>query len=856
MNWWLRLRRRGQLEQDLGDEIRFHRQMRSRDQGAPGFGNETLIHERMRDLWTFGWLESTFGDLTYALRGWRKNPVFASTIITSLALAVGAVIAIFTAADDLLFRPLPYTDPDRLVMLWETNRGSPDTARNAVSPDNFLDWRARNSTFEDMAYVDEGRSVLSAGDRSEELHVQRVPTNFFAVLGVQPRQGSLSPADGPRSGGNGDTEVVISYRIWQSWFGGDPNVIGRSVQLDSFPRTVSGVMPPGFSFGDREVDLWPYMKIYPSASHDRGARTMQAVARLKRDVGLDQAQAQMTMIAGQLQRTEPQFNKNWTVSIENLRDAFARKVRTSLLVLLASVSLLLIVACANAANLLLARYAARHSEMAMRAALGAGRWRLARQLLTESLLIAGCSGVAGLALGRYALYGLVAIAPRTLTKTAEVSIDWRIVLFAVGLSALTGVLFGLVPSVIGAATVAAGQVRTVTGWRAIGPRSPRAWLIASEIALSLILLAGGSLLFRSLERLQHVDSGLKPRNLLTFHFRVVSPHDAVRFAQAIEGIEKAPGVRSASATSSLPFDGAAAATTVKFSGRAVPEPGNQRTATVRTVMPRYFETVGIPIRRGRDFVEADNTSQAPLRFVVNEAFVRRYLAGDDPLTKAISVGMARNNPFGQIVGVVGDVKEGSLNKAPVPTVYYVYSHMPYGQMTLVVRSERDPLTLVTSVRRVMRELDPKLAAADIRTMEEILGDTYARERFLALLMGGFSSCAVLLAGIGIYGILAYSVSLRTKEIGIRQAVGADAGRIIGMVLADGSWFVIAGLVTGMAAAFGLTKFLSGLLFEIQVNDPLAFGLAPAILLIVAVVAAYIPAHRAARLDPMRALRFE
>jgi putative ABC transport system permease protein len=856
MNWWLRLRQRKRLEQDLGDEIAFHKEMRSSDQDAPLLGNETLIREQMRDLWIFGWFESAVGDANYALRSWRRNPAFAATIIVSLALAIGAVIAIFTAADDLLFRPLPYATPDRLVMLWETNRNSPETARNAVSPDNFLDWKSRNSVFEDMAYVDEGRSVLNAGDRSEELHAQRVPPNFFNLLGVQALRGRLTHEDDSSSGGNSDTYLVISYRLWQSWFGGAPDVIGRKVQLDSFPRTVSAVMPPGFSFGDRDVDLWPCMKIYPSAPHDRGARNVHAVARLKRNTRLAQAQAQMTAIASQLEIAEPQFNKNWTVTVESLRDAFARKVRPSLLVLLASVSLLLLVACANAANLLFARYSARSGELAMRAALGAGRWRLTGQLLTESLLLAAFSGTAGLVLGHYALRGLLAIAPQTLTQTARVSIDWHIVLFAIGLSAITGVLFGLAPSLIAGRIGSAGEVRSVRSWRTMSRRSPRAWLIATEIAVSLVLLTGGSLLFHGLLRLQHVDSGLRPRNVLTFHFRVMSPHDVVRFAQAISEIEKLPGVRSVSATSFLPFDGAAAATTVNIDGNAGARPGQELAATVRTVMPRYFVTIGIPIRLGRDFSARDDTAQAPMRFVVNEAFVRKYFAGEDPLSKAISVGMARNNPLGEIIGVVGDVKEGSLGTAPVPTVYYVYSHMPYGQMTLVVRTERDPLMLVPSVRRVMRDLDPKLAVADVRTMEEILGDTYARERLLALLMGAFSSCAVLLAAIGIYGVLAYSVSLRTQEIGIRQAVGANGSRIIRMVLTDSAWFVMAGLVTGTAASLGLTRLLSSLLFETGATDPMALALAPGILLSVAAIAAYIPAHRAAKLDPMRALRFE
>jgi len=857
VNWWLRLRRRRALEEDLADEIAFHRHMRLRDEAPPPFGNETLIRERMRDLWSFSSVETTLRDIVVAIRGWRKNPVFAITIVASLALGIGAVIAIFTAADDLLFRPLPYRDPGRLVMVLETTLASSETGLNTVSPDNFLDWKSRNSVFEDMAYIDEGRSVFGDGGQSEELHAQRVPPDFFGVLGVQPLRGHLaSSQDSLAPSGDWESQVVISYRLWQSWFGRAPDIIGRRVRLDSFPRTVSAVMPPGFSFGDREVDLWPYMKIYPSPAHHRGARNLQAVARLKRGISLGQAQAQMTAIARQLEQADPQFNSKWAVALVSLRHAFSRNVRTSLVLLLGAVALLLAVACTNAANLLLGRYSARRAEIAMRVALGAGRWRLIRQLLTESLLIAVCSGMVGLAVGRSALAGLVAIAPRTLTQTADVTIDWRIVLAAVGFSLGTGVLFGLAPSIIGARTNVACRAESMTGWRMTSRHSARAWLIAGEIAVSVVLLAGGSLLFRSLARLQHTDSGLDPRNVLTFHFRVMSPHDVIRFSQAIQEIERLPGVRSASATSFLPFDGRPTVTPITITGGGASRSAEESTATVRTVMPRYFETLGIPIRRGRDFTEADNTAHAPVRFIVNEAFARSYLGSQDPLTKTIMVSMARSNPPGQIVGVVGDVKEGSLRKAPVPTVYYVYSRMPYGQMTLVVRTERDPLAVAPSVRRVVRHLDPQLAVADMRPMEAILRETYARERFLAVLMGSFSACALLLAAIGIYGILAYSVSLRAHEIGIRQAVGAEPSQITRMVLVNGSWFVIVGLVAGIGAALALTRLLSSLLFNTSTNDPGAFVLAIAVLLSVALASAYIPARRASRLDPMRALRSE
>lgn len=847
MSWWLKVRRRRTLDKDLAEELAFHKDMRSNDAAPPPFGNDTVIRERVRELWSLGWVESAFHDAVFAVRGWRRNPAFAATIIASLALGIGAVIAIFSAADALLFRPLPFREPGKLVMIWEANRAAPENQRNPVSPDNFLDWKLRNTVFEDMAYVDEGRSVFSAAGRSEELRVQRVPPNFFALLGARPLLGAAVTDASP---------VVISYRLWQNWFGGDPGIVGRKVELDSFPQTVSAVMPPGFAFGDRNVDLWPFLQIQPSARNDRGARTMRAVARLKPGVSLARAQEQMYAIAGQLAAEDPRFNKNWTVRLESLQDAFTHPVKTSLLVLLAAVSLLLLVACANAANLLLGRCSARRAEMAMRAALGAGRWRLTRQLLCESLLIAVAAGAAGLVSGRYALTALIAIAPNVLTQTADVFMNWRIALFAVALSAVTGILFGLAPSWIGARAGTVGSANSAGSGRSTAAHSLRAWLIASEIAVSVVLLAAGSLLFRSLIKLEDVDSGLQPRNLLTFHFRVLSPHDVVRFAQAVDGIEKLPGVVSASATSFLPFGEPAAVTPVSITGRAPAKPGEELAATVRTVMPGYFSTMGIPLRAGRDFTAADNTPQAPLSFVVNQAFVRGYLRGANPLTSSIRVSMARNNPPGRILGVVADVREGSLGNPPVPTVYYVYAHMTYGQMNLVVRTERDPATITEGVRRVVRDLDPKLAVADMQTMETILGATYAREHFLAVLMGCFSVCALFLAAVGIYGILAYSVSSRTQEIGIRQAIGASSGQILRMVLAEGAWCVGGGLAAGVAGAAAVTRLLSGLLYQTSASDPVAFALALGILLSVALLAAYIPARRAARLDPMRALRFE
>jgi putative ABC transport system permease protein len=732
-----------------------------------------------------------------------------------------------------------------------------------ISPGNFLDWKARSEAFEELAAFEQFRTVMVDGERSEQLLVQNVSANFFRMLGAQPWRGRLFTEAEDRSSAHSDSLLVISYRLWQNWFGGDPGVIGRRVLINSVPRTIIAVMPREFYFRNREVDLWAPAGLDPAIAYRKiSGRYMLAAGRLKPNVGLSQAQTQMTVIASGLEKEDPTFNKNWTVSLEPLRESLVENVRTSLLLLLAAVVLLLAVACSNVANLLLARHSSRRAELAVRIALGAGRRRLMRQLLTESLLLALVAGAAGILMGRLALTGLIRLAPMTINETVNIHIDWRIVLFALGLSTITGVVFGLLPALVASKADVAPELKRATRWGSTGGRSLRAWLIAGEVAASVVLLAGASLLFRSLVKLQHVDSGLNAVNLLTFRFnlpavRYRGPAKAPRlFAEAIRRIEQLPGVRSASAISHLPFDGMSPGTYVGIGGRPTPKPGEELLANIRTVAPRYFETAGIPIRRGRDFAPEDNTPESPIRFLVNEAFVRKYLSGEEPLGKRINALMDSTNPFGEIVGVVGDVREGSLDKEPAPTVYYVHSHLVYMGMTLMIRTNGNPLGIVAPVRRIMHDLDPAVPVADVRTMEMILGETYARERFSVVLLIGFSASALLLAAIGIYGVLAYSVVERTREIGVRLAVGADPWRVVTMILSDGAQFVAAGTVAGLVIAFAASKYVAALLFEIGPRDPVTFVLAPGVLLIVAFIAAWVPARRASRLDPMKALRVE
>jgi putative ABC transport system permease protein len=802
-------------------------------------------------------LETIWQDVRYAFRGLLRNSGFSAAAILSLMLGIGASLAIFTVTDNLLLRPLPYRDAGGLVIVWERNTRLAGEDHNVVSPGNYLDWKRQNDVFGSMAGFRAGSSVLSVGSRSEQLEKQLVTADVFPLLGVQPVRGRLFTAEDDTPGVN--SALIISYRLWQSWFGGDDGIIGRKVQVNSTPRTVIGVMPPGFYLLDRETDLWDTLGLDNRDYRKSQGRWMLCLARLKPGVTRDAAQTHMAAVAQRLETAYPAFDKNWSVNVEPLRDSMVRQVRTSLLILLGAVGLLLAVACANVANLLLARYAARRRELAVRMSVGAGRVRVIRHLLTESVLLGLLGGTAGVLAARWAVKGLVALAPANLTHGTQISFDLRILSFAIGVSVLTGILFGIAPALAASRGQLADGLRASGRSNVGGTNRLRALLVGGEVALSVMLLVGGMLLFRSFVGLQTVNPGLDPSGVLTF--RVALPaaryQEASRshfFSRAIEQIEQLPGVRAASAVSYLPFNGDAAGTWVGIAGRPVPRPGEELLGIIRTVLPGYFRVMGIPLKKGRDFTVADNDPSTPYRFIVNESFVERYLKGEQPLGKQINALMDRTNPFGEIVGVVGDVKEGSVDQEPAPTVYYIHNHLSYPAMTFVVRTAGDPLALAGPARRIIQGLDPAQPIADVRAMRTIVAETFSRQRFSALLLSGFSLASLLLAGIGIYGLLAYSVTERTREIGVRVALGAQPSRIIMMIVGGGARLVATGTAVGIAGAMALSGLLKGLLFGVGPRDVATYVAVPSLLGIVALIGAFIPARRAARLEPLAALR--
>ena len=864
--------RKDRRDRDMQQEFESHLQMHVDDNIRAGmapdqarreallkFGGMEATREAVRETSRSLWLETSWQDVRYALRGLRMNPGFAATAILSLALGIGASVAIFTVADNLLLRPLPYPGASQLVMVWESNLRTNFT-HNVVSPGNYFDWKKQNAVFEDIGGFVDFHVVFGDGKRSEEVDVQAVSGEVLPLLRVQPVRGRLFTREEDAA----DAHVaLISYRLWQNWFAGDDAVIGRQVQVNSRPFTVIGVLPRDFYFHSRSVDVWLTLGLNPGPDLRKNqGRWMWTIARLKPGVSLQQAQTEMTGIGRRLEVAYPDFDKNWGINVEPLRDSLVGQVKPSLLALLGAVTLLLAVACANVANLLLARYTSRRREMAVRGALGAARPRLIRQLLTESLVLGLLGGALGIVLAQLAVNGLVALAPKDLTRSIQVTFDARIVVLAIALSVLTSVIFGLAPALLVAGGSLNRALHEDSRQSTRGGGRLRGWLVAAEVACSVILLAGAGLLFRTVTSLQSAAPGLDPANVLTFRVTLPSAHYSEPqkrvdfFTRAAEQMAQLPGVRSASAVSYLPFNGMAAGTRVDIGGRPLPKPGEELIATIRTVLPGYFRTVGIPMRRGRDFTAADDVIAAPHRFIVNEAFVQKYLPDEEPMSKQISPWMNRENPLGEIIGVVGDVKEGALDQEPTPTVYYVHSHLAYGEMVFVLRAEQDPLTLAGPARKIIQGLDRELPISQVRPMSAVLRETYSRQQFSAELLAGFSLAAVLLAAIGIYGVLAYSVTQRTREIGVRVALGAEPGSIARMVVAGGARLVFAGAAAGLLGALALSGLVKNLLFGVGPRDPLTFLLAPAVLVLVALAAAYIPARRAARVSPMEALRAE
>jgi putative ABC transport system permease protein len=792
-------------------------------------------------------------DLRYGTRLLIKRPGFTLIAIITLALGVGANTAIFSVVNAVLLRPLPYPDSERLVTM-RSNQSLPD----------LEDIKAQSHAFEFL-----GGSTLQALDftgEAEPVQVQAALCNedLFDALGVKAAIGRTISTDEARFGG--ERVVVLSHAFWQRHLGGDAGIIGKTIPLSGNSYSIIGVMPSGFTMPQQTPDVWAAVRVVnPLAAKFRGVHFLRTYLRLKQGTNLDQAKAEMESIDRWLSDKEPAENKDRRTVFIPLHERVVGNTRPALLVLLGAVGLVLLIACANFANLLLARAASREQEFVVRAALGAGRGRLVRQLLTESVLLSLIGGAVGLLLARWGVDLLLAFKPANLPRLSEIGIDLRVLAFTLSVSVATGLLFGLVPA-LSATRLNLNEALKEGGRGATGSAARqrvRSVLVVSEIALALVLLIGAGLLIKSFWRLQSVDPGFNTANLLTMRVELPEaryreiPKQIVFRQRVLEAMNSLPGVQAAM-ISELPMSGDLLTHNFVIEGRDPLAPGDEPELVTRSVTRDYFETMGIPLLAGRSFSVQDN-ADAPMVAVINQSMVREYFPSQDAIGARFR--WARGNPTAwiTIVGVVGDVKHFGFERAEQPAAYTAYEQLdqPWKRwMTLVIRSNTDQAALLTQMKRQLWTVDGQVPVTRVRSMTEVMSASLAEQRFNMALLGIFAAVALTLAAIGIYGVMSYSVTQRTHEIGVRIALGADRSNVVTLVLRQGLVLTAIGVVTGLATALALTRVMSSLLFGVSATDPLTFAIISVLLAGVALVACFVPARRATKVDPMIALRYE
>ncbi len=882
MRWWhefkyiVRQINRRRAEAELEEEIRAHLELETEENIEAGmsaeearyaarraFGNLTLTKEDSRTMWGLRSFETLLQDVRFGVRMLVKSPTFTIVAVIALALGIGANTAIFSVINTVLLRPLPYKDPERLVMVWEddSKHGYP---RDTPAVANYMDWREQNQSFEAMAAMADQSFNLTGMGEPERIDGQRVSANLFSLMGVEPQLGrGFSPEEDQPGAGR---VVIISNGLWQRRFGGDRTIVGKTLDLNGESYQVVGVMPTQFQFPRREVDLWVPIAFTPQQAANRGSHYLQVIARLKPGVAVQQAQADMSSIAARLQQQYPEQNTQLGAVVIPLHEQVTGDMRPALLVLLGAVGFVLLIACANVANLLLARAAARQKEIAVRVALGASRLRLIRQFLTESILLAVIGGVLGLLLSFWGINLLKSFIPDTIAQARTITIDAKVLGFTLLVSLLTGLIFGLAPATQASKfnlneTLKEGGRDSSAGSR--GNRI-RAMLVVAEVAVSLILLIGAGLLINSFLRLRNVDPGFRAENLLTM--QVVLPKqkysDQARrsafYTELLRRVESLPGVKSAAVTTNLPLYRQGNSIGLSIEGR--PDPIGQRpSVTTRVISQRYFSTMGIQLLQGREFGDQDRID-SPAVAVVSETMARRFWPGESPLGKRVTPSTpdtAAPEDWITVVGVVKDVHQFDLVADPKPQMYLSYVQAEFFEpRDLVVSTSVDPLSMTSAVRGAVWEIDKDQPVSNIRTMKEIVSESVARQRFSMLLLGIFAGLALVLAAVGIYGVMSYSVAQRTREIGLRMALGAQKWDVLRLVVGQGLKLVLIGIAIGLVAAFVLTRVMSSLLFGISATDPTTFIAISLVLISVAVLASFIPARRATKVDPMIALRYE
>ena len=811
-------------------------------------------------------MQTLVQDVRYGLRGLWKRPGFTAVALITLALGIGANAAIFSVVNAVLLRPLQFREPERLAILWEDASfvGFP---RNTPAPANYVDWKNQAQSFEDVAATHESSLNVTGDGEPERVPTRRVTANFFSVLGVQPLigRGFLPEEDRPQA----NKVVVLSYPLWQSRYGGDRNILNRTILLNGEKHTVVGVMPAGFQWLDTEERLFVPLALDAEELASRGSHYLTVIARLKPGVSMVQAQSEMNALMTRIAKDHPEetFEGELGAIVMRLHEQLAGDARRPLLVLLVAVAFVLLIACANIASLLLARAAGRRREIAVRTALGATRGRIVRQLLTESLLLSIFGGVCGLVLAIWSFGFFEKLIPDGLRQSTSLKLDGSILLFALGTSIVTGIIFGLIPALQMAGVdlneslkQSGGRSGSGTGMRL------RSGMIVFEVSLSLVLLVGAVLLIQTLFQLFNQYSVLAPEKVLTMRtplpltkYDEAGKRDAF-YQNVLQHVEAIPGVASAGYVTAIPLTWKGGTSGVFPEGTREPVPGVTYDAIHRQVSANYLQTMSIPLRQGRYFTAQDNEQSMPVA-IVNETMAREYWPNGDAVGRRFKLGDPTDDtPWRTIVGVVGDVRQMGIDVPVKSEMYLPYGQVPlydfYVPRDLVLRTNGDPLSLTGAVRQAVRAADPDQPISNVATMEAVLGTETSQRRLGMILLTAFAVLALLLASLGIYGVLAYFVAQHRNEIGVRLALGASPTKILLLVLRKGMKLTLLGVAIGMAASFALTRLMTSLLFGVKAADPVTFAAVPVLLAAVAFLACWIPARRAAKVDPVVALRYE